>query len=96
MVPVRKLDWLILLSCFCFVGFHQTDSVSRAEDFKAQVQRGEELFRRDWSKHDPAKDGPPGSDGLGPLFNAVSCVACHSQGASAARVRTNTICNFSR
>ena len=82
MLPVRKLGWLILLASFCFLGFLQGASVIRAEDFQAEVQRGEELFRRDWSKHDPVKDGPPGSDGLGPLFNAVSCVACHSQGGT--------------
>jgi CxxC motif-containing protein (DUF1111 family) len=38
---------------------------------------GETLFKRDWK----AKDSMcPEGDGLGPVFNATSCVACHNQG----------------
>ena len=39
---------------------------------------GRELFVRDWSKSDakPAQGG----DGLGPMYNDVSCVACHDSG----------------
>ena len=39
---------------------------------------GRELFVRDWSKLDvkPAQGG----DGLGPMYNDVSCVACHESG----------------
>lgn len=39
---------------------------------------GRELFLRDWSKADakPAQGG----DGLGPMYNDVSCVACHDRG----------------
>ncbi|MFM9961507.1 MAG: di-heme oxidoredictase family protein [Planctomycetaceae bacterium] len=39
---------------------------------------GRELFLRDWSKAD-AKPAP-GGDGLGPMYNDVSCVACHDRG----------------
>jgi CxxC motif-containing protein (DUF1111 family) len=39
-------------------------------------QAGEELFVRQWVAHDPQAHG----DGLGPVFNANSCVACHFQG----------------
>lgn len=39
---------------------------------------GRELFLRDWSKAD-AKVAP-GGDGLGPMYNDVSCVACHDLG----------------
>jgi CxxC motif-containing protein (DUF1111 family) len=42
----------------------------------ASVQIGQELFEREWRTRSPAL----GSDGLGPLFNAASCVACHNQG----------------
>jgi CxxC motif-containing protein (DUF1111 family) len=35
-----------------------------------------ELFRHRWEPHDPLAKG----DGLGPVFNARSCVECHSQG----------------
>ena len=40
---------------------------------------GRELFVRDWSKSDakPAQGG----DGLGPMYNDVSCVACHDRGS---------------
>lgn len=41
------------------------------------VVMGRQLFERDWSPRNPALVG---SDGLGPLFNASSCVACHNQG----------------
>ncbi len=42
----------------------------------ADVDRGRQLFSRSWSPGNPTI----GSDGLGPLFNASSCVACHHQG----------------
>src|SRR5437867_4376346 len=43
-----------------------------------QERIGHELFTRDWSQPDvkPAEGG----DGLGPMFNDVSCVACHQLG----------------
>jgi CxxC motif-containing protein (DUF1111 family) len=37
---------------------------------------GEELFFREWAKGDPRAHG---GDGLGPMFNERSCVACHGQ-----------------
>jgi CxxC motif-containing protein (DUF1111 family) len=41
------------------------------------AQAGQALFKHDWSPGDPAAAG---GDGLGPVFNATSCVACHHQG----------------
>ena len=39
-----------------------------------QIAQGRELFVHEWTANDPlAGDG----DGLGPVFNASSCVACH-------------------
>ncbi|MCO8121941.1 hypothetical protein NHH03_09355 [Stieleria sp. TO1_6] len=38
---------------------------------------GRQLFEKSWSPQSPALHG---NDGLGPLFNANSCVACHHQG----------------
>jgi CxxC motif-containing protein (DUF1111 family) len=35
---------------------------------------GERLFRRNWT---PAPSSTRANDGLGPLFNARSCAACH-------------------
>jgi CxxC motif-containing protein (DUF1111 family) len=40
------------------------------------VAAGRDLFNHDWTVNDPLSSG----DGLGPVFNATSCVACHSQG----------------
>ncbi len=38
--------------------------------------KGMELFEHEWQPHDALAKG----DGLGPVFNAKSCVACHFQG----------------
>src|SRR6478672_5316308 len=43
-----------------------------------QIAAGEQLFIQEFSV---GKAGPNGGDGLGPLFNHVSCAACHRQGA---------------
>ena len=40
---------------------------------------GRELFERVWAKDDPTGHG---GDGLGPVFNGQSCVACHNLGGS--------------
>jgi hypothetical protein len=42
----------------------------------AEIAEGRELFEREWSPNDPLAHG----DGLGPVFNARSCAACHFQG----------------
>jgi CxxC motif-containing protein (DUF1111 family) len=42
----------------------------------ADVAAGKELFEHEWTANDPLAHG----DGLGPVFNARSCVACHNQG----------------
>src|SRR5262245_8993739 len=39
-------------------------------------QAGMELFVHEWQHNDPLAHG----DGVGPVFNAASCVACHNQG----------------
>ena len=38
--------------------------------------QGGELFKHEWTANDPLTGG----DGIGPVFNARSCVECHSQG----------------
>ncbi len=42
----------------------------------AMALAGEELFNHKWTPNDPLANG---GDGLGPVFNANSCVFCHSQ-----------------
>jgi CxxC motif-containing protein (DUF1111 family) len=39
---------------------------------------GRELFFREWQPNDPRSHG---GDGLGPMYNETSCVACHNLGA---------------
>lgn len=41
------------------------------------IAAGKMLFTHDWTPNDSLS---PNGDGLGPVFNATSCVACHSQG----------------
>jgi CxxC motif-containing protein (DUF1111 family) len=43
----------------------------------ALSRSGEELFHHVWQPNDPLS---PDGDGIGPVFNATSCVACHHQG----------------
>ncbi len=42
----------------------------------AMAESGRELFHHDWQPNDPLASG---GDGLGPVFNEASCVACHRQ-----------------
>ena len=43
----------------------------------AAIAEGKKLFIREWEAGKPAN---PGGDGLGPMFNARSCAACHKLG----------------
>jgi CxxC motif-containing protein (DUF1111 family) len=42
-------------------------------------QAGRDLFSHEWTAGDPLAAG---GDGLGPVFNAASCAACHRQGGA--------------
>lgn len=42
----------------------------------ADFLEGKMLFEKSWT---PGEPSPTGGDGLGPLYNEVSCVACHRQ-----------------
>ena len=42
----------------------------------ADIAEGQRLFEHEWLPNDPEAHG----DGLGPVFNASSCAACHFQG----------------
>ena len=50
----------------------------RQNERQTRVARGKVLFAKDWAPNDPKS---PGGDGLGPVYNETSCVACHGQGA---------------
>ncbi len=43
------------------------------------IAEGKELFERQW---DAGKSDDSHGDGLGPMFNHTSCVACHKQGGT--------------
>ena len=42
-----------------------------------KILRGAELFAREWL---PGDSKGSGGDGLGPVYNETSCLACHHQG----------------
>lgn len=46
---------------------------------KAQLDYGQALFSHQWTEHDSLAGN---GDGLGPVFNATSCVECHMQGGT--------------
>lgn len=49
----------------------------RVEPVKEDMARaGKDLFHHEWLPNDPLANG---GDGVGPVFNENSCVACHSQ-----------------
>ena len=58
----------------------------------AAVARGKTLFEHEWTVDDPlCAEG----DGLGPVFNAKSCVACHFQGGvGGSGPRSSTVSTF--
>jgi CxxC motif-containing protein (DUF1111 family) len=45
---------------------------------REEPARGEMLFTKEWVPNDPMSHG---GDGLGPVYNETSCVACHGLGA---------------
>lgn len=55
-----------------------SDAVQTRRHTPEEAARGEVLFAREWLPDDPRAHG---GDGLGPVYNETSCVACHSLGA---------------
>lgn len=66
---------MALLSCGYTPGPAPADEAARSQ---AEVARGKELFLREWLPDDSRAHG---GDGLGPVFNDSSCVACHNLAA---------------
>ena len=75
------LCWMVLLTVIVPVGYRATGWLLRY-NWRPQAdvlesRSGRDLFIHEWTPGDPlAARG----DGLGPVFNASSCVACHQQG----------------
>lgn len=65
------LGGAVAMVCVMTFGWLATQPVT------AEPADGRELFVREWQPHDPRSHG---GDGLGPVFNESSCVACHNQG----------------
>jgi CxxC motif-containing protein (DUF1111 family) len=57
-------------------GLARADSKAQKPD---SVAVGYEIFNREWLPNDPRSHG---GDGLGPVYNDTSCVACHNSGGS--------------
>ena len=60
---------------------HRVDEFPRAiigQAVRDERARARSLFSKEWLPDDPASRG---GDGLGPIYNETSCVACHGLGA---------------
>ena len=55
------------------------DDTSNRQEAQAVARLGEELFHREWVPGDARSSG---GDGLGPVYNETSCVACHNLGGA--------------
>src|SRR5207249_798669 len=67
----------ILLGLSCLLLEDKFSTRIRAEKNPEPKISGRELFTREWLPGDPRSHA---GDGLGPVFNARSCVACHHLG----------------
>lgn len=80
----KHCEWFAKYLCVAaFVGMIVVASHVHAVKPKSKPKApptpdGFELFHRDWSKQVPDH----ALDGIGPMYNAVSCVACHHQGGA--------------
>lgn len=61
---------LLLLGGFAWAG-------ERSKRDSSEIIRGQALFLTEWVPNDPRSHG---GDGLGPVYNDTSCVACHNLG----------------
>jgi CxxC motif-containing protein (DUF1111 family) len=86
-LPMRqpsRASWIVgtiiagslCLAALTYIGWRVLTVVRFETDV---VAAGRELFHHEWTANDSlCADG----DGLGPVYNATSCVACHNQGGS--------------
>jgi CxxC motif-containing protein (DUF1111 family) len=72
-----KVGRITLFSFTLVLPNSQTPLGHAAEKDEKQLARGKELFTREWLPGDRRSHA---GDGLGPLFNANSCAACHHLG----------------
>jgi CxxC motif-containing protein (DUF1111 family) len=75
----RRMGWGLAVGAGLWLGWTFTPGlpVIWAPRANAEVRKtGQALFQHEWTPFDIEAKG----DGLGPVFNARSCVACHFQG----------------
>lgn len=64
----------------CNLALHAADEPAGQKKTTAEeLSIGREIFLREWLPNDPRGHG---GDGLGPVFNDTSCVACHNLGGA--------------
>jgi hypothetical protein len=51
--------------------------IALGQNSRGKLTRGAILFAKEWAPNDPMSHG---GDGLGPVYNETSCVACHGLG----------------
>jgi len=73
--PVLVLGGLAILISWSMLS--RADSTPPADGKRVRIETGKELFTREWLPNDKRSFA---GDGLGPMHNARSCVACHRQG----------------
>jgi CxxC motif-containing protein (DUF1111 family) len=76
---VRTVLFLSMTLAPAFVVSAPDDGLSHPETAQAAARLGEELFHREWVAGDTRSSG---GDGLGPVYNETSCVACHNLGGA--------------
>jgi CxxC motif-containing protein (DUF1111 family) len=76
---MRQLGYVQRIAVIILSGVFSTNLASAAEDrpSAAVLAKGAGLFAKEWL---PADSKAPGGDGLGPVYNDTSCIACHHQG----------------
>lgn len=70
-VPACAVGWLGVLALCGGMEFSARAAAPQ------KLDEGRELFQREWARND---DRAHGGDGLGPVYNDTSCVACHNAG----------------
>ena len=75
----RRLPWIAVLSTLLASTLPSLEAFAAAPagDPEEPQVRGRELFARAWISRDRRSHG---GDGLGPVYNERSCLACHDQG----------------
>jgi CxxC motif-containing protein (DUF1111 family) len=73
----KQFSIFLSVSVSVFLAGFKGYSVWNARVTPEKIAAGKVLFEHQWTVEDPLCNQ---GDGLGPAFNATSCVACHSQG----------------